>query len=79
MNTSAARTTHRPRSAADKAGLKGGDIVVRFGDRDIHNIYDYMYALGDHKPGEEVVLTVKRGGATIELKVTLEAGGGGPR
>ena len=66
-------------SPADKAGIQAGDVIVRFGARDTRNIYDYMYALGDHKPGEEVVVTVKRGKETVELKVTLEAGGGGPR
>jgi hypothetical protein len=66
-------------SAADKAGLKAGDIVVRFGAREIRNIYDYMYGLGDHKAGETVTLTVKRGTQTLELPVTLEAGGSGGR
>jgi aminopeptidase YwaD len=66
-------------SAADQAGLKGGDIVVRFGPRDIRNIYDYMYALGDHKAGETVVLKVLRGKETLDLSVTLEAGGAGGR
>ncbi len=66
-------------SPADKAGLKAGDIVLRFGDRDIRNIYDYMYALGDHKPGDVVKLLVKRGSSTVELHVTLEVGGGGAR
>jgi aminopeptidase YwaD len=62
-------------SPADKAGLQAGDIVVRFGTREIRNIYDYMYALGDHKAGETVVLTVKRGKQTLELPVTLAPGG----
>jgi len=66
-------------SAADKAGLKAGDIVLRFGDRDIRNIYDYMYALGDHKAGDVVKLLVKRGASTVELEVTLEAGSSGGR
>ena len=66
-------------SPADKAGLKAGDIVLRFGDRDIRNIYDYMYALGDHKAGEIVLLKVQRGKQTLELPVTLEAGGAGGR
>ena len=66
-------------SPAEKAGFVAGDIVMRFGDRETRNIYDYMYALGDHKPGEEVVVTVKRGSGTVLLKVTLEAGGGGGR
>jgi aminopeptidase YwaD len=66
-------------SPADKAGLKAGDVVLRFGARDIRNIYDYMYALGDHKAGDVVTLRVQRGGATVELQVTVEAGGGGGR
>ncbi|HVN32144.1 MAG TPA: M20/M25/M40 family metallo-hydrolase [Thermoanaerobaculaceae bacterium] len=66
-------------SPADRAGLKAGDIVVQFGPREIRNIYDYMYALGDHKAGETVVLKVKRGNETLELPVTLEAGGAGGR
>lgn len=66
-------------SPADKAGLKAGDIVLNFGGRDIRNIYDYMYALGDHKAGDVVTLVVKRGTQTLNLTVTLEAGGGGGR
>jgi aminopeptidase YwaD len=66
-------------SPADKAGLKGGDVVVRFGDREVRNIYDYMYALGDHKAGDVVTLKVQRGGSTVELQVTLETGSSGGR
>ncbi|MFI5143711.1 MAG: M28 family peptidase [Thermoanaerobaculales bacterium] len=66
-------------SPADKAGLKGGDVVVRFGDREVRNIYDYMYALGDHKAGDVVTFKVQRGGETVELQVTLEPGSSGGR
>ena len=64
-------------SAAEKAGLQAGDVVLRVGERPIRNIYDYMYALGDHKPGETVVFIVQRGERTLQLEVTFEAGGGG--
>lgn len=64
-------------SAAEKAGLQAGDVVVQVGSRPVHNIYDYMYALGDYKPGEKVVYTVRRGEETLKLQVTFEAGGGG--
>jgi aminopeptidase YwaD len=63
-------------SPADKGGLKAGDIVVRFGTREIRNIYDYMYALSDHQAGETVILTVHRGTQVLELPVTLAPGGG---
>jgi len=66
-------------SPAERAGLKAGDIVLRFGARQVRNIYDYMYALGDHQPGEVVELLVLREGQTFTVMVTLEAGGGGRR
>lgn len=58
-------------SPAEKAGLKAGDIIIKFGGKDVKNIYDYMYAIQDHKPGEEVDVLVKRGEEEISLKVTL--------
>lgn len=58
-------------SPAEKAGLKAGDIIIKFGGKDVKNIYDYMYAIQDHKPGEEVDVVVKRGDEEIILKVTL--------
>uniref|UniRef100_A0A7V2EEX6 PDZ domain-containing protein n=1 Tax=Thermoanaerobaculum aquaticum TaxID=1312852 RepID=A0A7V2EEX6_9BACT len=64
-------------SAAEKAGLQAGEVVIKVGERVVHNIYDYMYALGDHQPGETVPFTVQRGEQTLTLPVTFEAGGGG--
>lgn len=58
-------------SPAEKAGLKAGDIIIKFGGKDVKNIYDYMYAIQDHKPGEEVDVVVKRGEEEITLKVPL--------
>ncbi|MBM4176653.1 MAG: M28 family peptidase [Ignavibacteria bacterium] len=58
-------------SPAEKAGLKAGDIIIKFAGKDIKNIYDYMYSMQDHKPGEEVDVVVKRGEEEITLKVTL--------
>lgn len=61
----------RPGSPADQGGLKAGDIIVKFGDKVITNIYDYTDALGAHKPGDVVEVLVKRGEAEVTLKVTL--------
>ncbi len=62
----------REGSPAAKAGLQGGDIIVKFGSTDIKNIYDFTYALGQHKPGEEVEVTVNRGGEILTKIVKLE-------
>ena len=41
-----------PGSPAEQAGLRAGDVLVRFGEKEIRNIYDYTYALGERKPGD---------------------------
>ena len=42
----------RPGSPAAKAGLKAGDILVKFGDKPIHNLYDFTDALRRSKIGQ---------------------------
>ena len=62
----------REKSAADKAGLKGGDVIVELAGRKIENIYDYMNALKQCQAGIETTAKVQRGGKEIEFKVTPE-------
>jgi S1-C subfamily serine protease len=62
----------RPGGPADKAGMLGGDIIVKFGSAEIKNLYDFNYALGEHKPGDQVEVVFKRGSETKTTKVTLE-------
>lgn len=65
-------TGTREGSAAEKAGLKGGDVITRFGGKEIKNIYDFMYLLGNYKPGDDVQIVVKRGTEEITLSAKLE-------
>lgn len=58
-------------SPAEKYGILAGDIMIKFGDKEIKNIYDYTAALGEYKPGQEVDVTVKRDDKEVCLKVTL--------
>jgi Tol biopolymer transport system component len=58
---------------ADKAGLKGGDIIVEFGGKKIANIYDYTYAMDAVKIGQAVQVVVLRDGQRVTLSVTPEA------
>src|SRR6185369_7399048 len=48
----------RDDSPAAKAGLKAGDKIVKIGDHDIRDVYDYTAALGEMKAGEEYVFQV---------------------
>ena len=60
-----------PGGPAEKAGLKPGDILVKFGDLKISNIEDFENALRTHKPGDKVKLKAKRGAEEVELEATL--------
>ncbi|MEK6566311.1 MAG: M28 family peptidase [Bacteroidota bacterium] len=62
----------RDGSPAAKAGLQAGDIIVKFGKVEIKNLYDYTYALGEYKPGDEVDITVLRGKEKLTMKIKLE-------
>jgi aminopeptidase YwaD len=59
----------REGSPAEKAGLKGGDIIIRFGGKAIKNVYDYTFALRDARAGVPVNVTVRRGSETRVLRV----------
>jgi len=50
--------------------LKGDKIIAINGEK-VTNIYDYMYRLGELKPGDEVEVKIKRGEKVLSLKVTL--------
>jgi hypothetical protein len=58
-------------SPAEKAGLKSGDVIVKFDDKTIDTIDDYMAAIQAKKPGDTVDIVVKRDGKDTTLKATL--------
>ena len=60
-----------PGSPADKGGVKGGDVLIKFGDSKITVLEDFESALRKHKPGDKVKVVLKRGKETIETEVTL--------
>jgi Tol biopolymer transport system component len=60
-------------SPAEKAGLKGGDVIVQFGGQKIANIYDYTYALDAVKIGQPVEMIIMRGNERLNISVTPEA------
>ncbi len=59
-----------PLGPAAKAGVKGGDVIVKLGGKEITNIYDYTYVMGDLKIGTETTITIQRAGKTLDLKIT---------
>jgi hypothetical protein len=63
----------RDDSPAAKAGLKAGDKIVKLAGREIKNVYDYTYALGEMKPDQEYEVEVIRGAERVKLKLTPQA------
>lgn len=59
-------------SAAEKAGLKKGDVITKIGNRTLETTNDLTDAIRAHKPGEKVSITYLRDGK--EQKTTAELG-----
>lgn len=59
----------RDGSPAEKAGLKGGDKVIKLAGHDVRNVQDYTFVLGEMKAGEEYEVVVIRGSEQLTLKI----------
>lgn len=72
-------------SAADRAGLRaasgtasngalatGGDVITKFDGKEVTTIEQLARLVDQYKVGEQVKLTVIRGGSQIELTATLQ-------
>lgn len=59
-------------SAAEKAGLKSGDIITRIDNNKIEDADDVSEAVHAHKPGDKIAVTILRDGK--EQKINTELG-----
>jgi aminopeptidase YwaD len=55
--------------AAQKAGLKTGDVIIQLGEHTISSLENYMQALSKFKKGDRTVVKYKRGNETLEATV----------
>jgi hypothetical protein len=60
-----------PDGPAAKAGLKGGDRIIKVGTIEIRGINDLMFVLQTAKPGTETTVTFVRDGKQQSLKATF--------
>ncbi len=56
---------------AAKAGIKEGDVIVKFGNKDITELWDLRSAAANTPPGREVPVVLVRKGEVIKTTVTL--------
>jgi S1-C subfamily serine protease len=56
---------------AAAAGLRAGDIIIKFDGKSIGSATDLLAAIRDSDPGDRVQITVVRGSKKDTLAVTL--------
>lgn len=62
----------QPSSPAEKGGLQKGDIIIKVGEKEIKNIYDYMSAFKGKRAGERVEFEILRNGEILKKIIVLE-------
>jgi hypothetical protein len=60
-----------PGSAADKAGLASGDVIVKVDDTEVATFTELTAEIAEQEPGSTVVLTIRRDDRLIERDVTF--------
>ncbi|MEP6574156.1 MAG: M28 family peptidase [Gemmatimonadota bacterium] len=66
----------RAGSPAEKAGLRGEDIITKIGDMAVRDLQAMTDALRAHKPGDIVEILILRNGTEQKLSATLGTRGG---
>lgn len=62
----------RPGSPAERAGLRGGDIIIRFAGVTIKTLDDLVFALRTRRPGDTVEVVYLRNGVEHRADAVLE-------
>jgi hypothetical protein len=66
----------RAGSPAEKAGLRGDDIITRIGEMEVPDLQAMTNALRSHAPGDTVSIVIRRGNKVTTLRATLGTRGG---
>ncbi|MCK1796047.1 trypsin-like peptidase domain-containing protein [Streptomyces sp. XM4193] len=66
-----------PGGPADDAGMKEGDLITAVDGARVRSGEELIVKIRSHKPGDELELTVERGGKERSVKLTLGSGSSG--
>jgi hypothetical protein len=65
-------TAVRPGSPAEKAGVRGGDVIVRFAGIEVRTLEDLTFALRGRRAGDQIQVVVRRDGREHQVQAVLE-------
>ena len=60
-----------PESAAEQAGLKTGDVILKIDEHTVESKAEYLERLSYYRPGDKVVVTARRGKGLKTFSATL--------
>ncbi len=60
-------------SAADKAGIKKGDVILKINDVIVNSSSDLQEQVSRYYPGQKVILLINRSNTNREIEVTLRS------
>ncbi len=63
--------------AAEESGIETGDVILKIGEAIINEVPALLEKIGQYRPGDEIVVTVKRDEKIKEIKVILHNQDGG--
>jgi len=66
-------------SAAGEAGIREGDVITRVGNVEVNNTPELQEQIGRFRPGDKVMLGVRRDGTEKEIAVVLKNSAGGTK
>ncbi len=67
----------RPGSPAEKAGVKAGDVLISIAEtqatqpRSVQSLEDFMFVLQSLRPGQDIILEIRRAGEKLQLNARL--------
>jgi peptidase M28-like protein/PDZ domain-containing protein/PA domain-containing protein len=61
----------RPDSPAERAGVRAGDVIVKFAGVDVKTLEDLTFVLRGRRPGDEVQIVVLRDGREQTVRAVL--------
>lgn len=59
------------KGAADKAGLKKGDVILKINGVDINSSSKLQEEVGKNKPGDKITISIRRKGSVKDYEATL--------